>query len=186
MERALFSSLNGSATAVLAPEGGLKLSDLSSNKRWLVKVGEPMIAGLGDATVQGAGFALYSLNESNALIPRVNQFTAINSVCSSGQIPNWSCGSEASITKIGAYLPGAQIDLVVEVSELTSEGEVEFVVGNSSFKGSLPAGISAIALKFNNSNLEESLTIRSVSSSGSELTSKDQFVRVLSINEVPR
>jgi hypothetical protein len=145
-----------------------------------------VITGLGDATVLGAGFALYSLNDSNALTPRVNQFTAITSVCGSGQIPNWSCGSEASITKIGAYLPGAQIDLVVEVSKLTSEGEVEFVVGNSSFKGSLPAGISAIALKFNNSDLEESLTIRSVSSSGSELTSKDQFVRVLSINEVPR
>jgi hypothetical protein len=173
MERALFSSLNGSATAVLAPEGGLKLTDVSSNKRWLVKVGEPMITGLGDATVQGAGFALYSLNDSNALIPRVNQFIAINSVCGSGQIPNWSCGSEASVTKIGAYPPGAQIDIVVEVSELASKGEIEFLVGESSVRGDLPPGVFTLSMIFNNSSLVESLIVRSIQAKGSELASEE-------------
>jgi uncharacterized membrane protein YozB (DUF420 family) len=186
MERALFTSLSGSASAVLAPETGLELAELDSTYRWLVKVGEPVISDLGEPTIQGIGYALYSLSDANTLVPRKTEFVDASSACASVEAPGWSCGSETIVSLTGPLPPRVSLDLVLEVSELAAAGELEFVVGDSAVKGTLPAGIFTLSLSFTNSTSSESMTVRSLASSESGISGSDKLVRIISVNKVNR
>ena len=57
MERALFSARTGAATAVLAPTTGFDISELDPGVMWVVRVGEPVVTGLGTATISGPGYS---------------------------------------------------------------------------------------------------------------------------------
>jgi phosphoglycerol transferase len=186
MERALFSSLSGTARAVLAPAEGLNLAELGNTNRWLVKVGEPVISDLSEPTIQGRGFALYSLSDSNTLVPRKNKFLGATSPCTSGDSPGWSCGNETLATLEGLIPQRASLDVVLEISEAAAEQELEFVVGDSSFKGTLPVGVFTMSLSFNNSSPSDSMIVRSISKPGSELSADDKLVKIISINKVNR
>jgi len=186
MERALFTSLSGSARAVLAPSEGLDLAELGSANRWLVKVGEPVINALGQPTIKGSGFALYSLSDSNTLVPRKNEFLGSTSSCASGDSPGWSCGTETIISLTSPLPQRVRLDVVIEVSEAASKGELEFVVGDSSLKGKLPAGIFTIALSFSNSTSSESLIVRAVAPPGTDVSADNRLVKVILTNKVTR
>jgi uncharacterized membrane protein YozB (DUF420 family) len=186
MERALFTSLSGSATAVLAPETGLELAELGSTYRWLVKVGEPVINDLGEPTIQGVGYALYSLSDANTLVPRKTEFLDASGTCASVEAPGWSCGSETIVSLTGPLPPRVSLDVVLEVSELAAAGELEFVVGDSAVKGTLPSGIFTLSLSFTNSTSSESLIVRSLASSESGISGSDKLVRIISVNKVNR
>jgi phosphoglycerol transferase len=186
MERALFTSLSGTARAVLAPAEGLNLAELDNTNRWLVKVGEPVINELGEPTIQGRGYALYSLSDSNTLVPRKNEFLAATSPCSSGDSTGWSCGSETFATLEGLIPQRARLDIVLEISEAAAQRELEFVVGDSSVKGTLPAGVFTTSLSFTNLTANESMIVRSIAKPGSELSADDKLVRIISINKVTR
>jgi hypothetical protein len=186
MERALFASLSGSARAVLAPAEGLDLTELGTTNRWLVKVGEPVINTLGQPTIKGSGFALYSLSDSNTLVPRKNEFLGSTSSCASGDSPGWSCGTETMISLKSPLPQRVRLDVIIEVSEAASKGELEFVVGDSSLKGKLPAGIFTIALSFTNSTSSESLIVRAVASPGTDTSADNRLVKVISTNKVTR
>jgi uncharacterized membrane protein YozB (DUF420 family) len=186
MERALFTSLSGSARAVLAPAEGLNLAELGNTNRWLVKVGEPVTNELGEPTIQGRGYALYSLSDSNTLVPRKNEFLGATSPCSSGESTGWSCGVETLVSLTGPLPERVRIDVVLEVSEGASKGEIEFAVGDSSVKGTLPQGIFTTSLSFNNSTSSESMIVRFIAPPGSEISADEKLVRVISINRVTR
>jgi phosphoglycerol transferase len=186
MERALFASISGTARAVLAPAEGLDLAELGNTSRWLVKVGEPVINDLGEPTIQGRGYALFSLSDSNTLVPRKNEFLGATSPCSSGDSTGWSCGSETLVKLEGLIPQRARLDLLLEISEAAAKGELEFVVGDSSFKGTLPVGVFAMSLSFNNSSASESMIVRSIAKPGSEFSADDKLVKIISINKVTR
>ena len=186
MERALFKSLSGSARAVLAPEEGVDLAELGTTSRWLIKVGEPVIKDLGEPTIQGDGYALYSLSDANTLVPRKNEFLSATSACASVDSPGWSCGNETIVSLTGPLPQRVRVDLVLEVSEAASNGELEFVVGDSSVKGSLPKGVFTLSLSFNNSTSSESMNVRFIAPSGSEISADEKLVRVISTNRVTR
>ena len=186
MERALFTSLSGSARAVLAPGEGLNLNELSGPNRWLVKVGEPIINDLGAPTIQGVGYALYSLSDANTLVPRKNEFVSATSLCGSVDSPGWSCGSETLVTLAGPLPQRVRVDIVLEVSEAAAQGELEFVVGDSSVKGALPEGVFTLSLLLNNSTISESMIVRFIAPSGSEISADQKLVRVISTNRVIR
>jgi hypothetical protein len=186
MERALFTSLSGSASAVLAPETGLELAELDSTYRWLVKVGEPVISDLGEPTIQGVGYSLYSLSDANTLAPRKTEFVDASGACASVEAPGWSCGSETIVSLTGPLPPRVSLDLVLDVSELAAQGELEFVVGDSSVKGTLPAGVFTMSLSFTNSSGSESMIVRSIASSESGLSASEKLVRIISVNRVTR
>jgi hypothetical protein len=79
-----------------------------------------------------------------------------------------------------------RVDLVLEVSEAASNGELEFVVGDSSVKGTLPKGVFTLSLSFNNSTSSESMNVRFIAPPGSEISADEKLVRVISINKVTR
>jgi hypothetical protein len=79
-----------------------------------------------------------------------------------------------------------RIDVVLEVSEGASKWELEFVVGDSSVKGPLPEGVFTLSLSFNNSTSSESMNVRFIAPSGSEISADEKLVRVISTNRVTR
>jgi len=170
----------------LAPAEGLNLAELGNTNRWLVKVGEPVINDLGEPTIQGRGYTLYSLSDSNTLVPRKNEFLGATSPCSSGDSTGWSCGSETLFTLKGLIPQRARLDVVLEISEAAAKGELEIVVGDSSFKGTLPVGVFAMSLSFNNSSASESMIVRSIAPSETGLSADEKLVRIISINKVNR
>jgi hypothetical protein len=75
---------------------------------------------------------------------------------------------------------------VLEISEAAAQRELEFVVGDSSVKGTLPAGVFTTSLSFTNSTANESMIVRSIAKPGSELSADDKLVKIISINKVTR
>ena len=106
--------------------------------------------------------------------------------CSSGDSTGWSCGSETLVKLEGLIPQRARLDLLLEISEAAAKGELEFVVGDSSFKGTLPVGVFAMSLSFNNSSASESMIVRSIAKPGSEFSADDKLVKIISINKVTR
>jgi phosphoglycerol transferase len=183
MERALFSSLSGDATLFQVGEAGFSVNELGPEVRWLVKVGEPVIDDLGAPNISGAGFALFSLNEANNLDPRNNEVLTTSQFCSD-QV--WSCGNQVDLTLSKSASPFV-VDLVLEVSEVASRGNLEFVMGGKVLTGQLPAGAFALSLNFANESEVGVLTIRAAADSEAASSAQsDQFVRIISANVTKR
>jgi hypothetical protein len=77
---------------------------------------------------------------------------------------------------------GLAIDVLLEVSELAAQGEIEFVVGQTVLRGPLPAGIQALSLEFPREAFGGELIIRAGNGSPSAAAPSEKFVKVLSIN----
>lgn len=183
MERVLFSSLTGSARLVLVGEAGISISELDQNYRWLVKVGEPSIEGLGAPHISGVGFALYSLDEANVFSPRNNDLLSIGKLCSD-QL--WTCGNQVDITLANRRGP-IVVDIVLEVSDVASRGNLEFVMGETVLTGQLPAGAFALSLNFPDESESGTLIIRAVADSEAARSSQaDRFVKIISANVINR
>jgi phosphoglycerol transferase len=182
MERALFSARNGSATAVLAPATGFDIGELDPNVMWVVRVGEPVVTGLGMATISGPGYSIHKLSETAALTPRSDDKVGVSDQCETSDNQGWSCGPSAIVNYEFAKGNGTTIDILLEVSEVAAQGEIEFVLGQTALTGQLPAGIYALALDFPLEAVGGELIVRAGAGSPSSSATTEKFVRVLSIN----
>lgn len=179
-ERVLFASLSGGAKLGRVGEDGFNATDVGPDDRWVVNAGENVVQGFGPPHITGPGFAIYSTNEANQLIPRNNEALSISGLCSD---QTWGCGSEVQVhleSKIGR---SGVVDLILDVSEVASRGNIDFVVGDVVLTGQLPAGLFALALSFPGLSEIETLTIRaSLGSDAADLGPNEKFVRVVSVN----
>ena len=183
MERVLFGSLTGEATFIQVGEAGFSVNELGPEVMWLVKVGEPVIDGLETPSISGSGFALFSLSEANNLDPRNNEVLSTSQFCTD-QV--WSCGNQVDLTLSKSASPFV-VDLVLEVSELASRGNLEFVMGEKVLTGQFPAGAFALSLNFANESEVGVLTIRAAADSEAASSGQsDQFVRIISANVTKR
>jgi hypothetical protein len=184
MERALFGSLSGGAKAILAPEGGFDVADVPVGSRWLVKVGEPIVLGVGQPEITGNGYALYSLTSENKKLPRFSDAVSVSGQCEDQSLSMWSCSGVTDVT-LGANLgPNATVDLIVELSEEAAAAEIEFALGDSSLAGTLPVGLSAITIDFGNTISAKTLTIRSKNQNIIE--GQSVILKLVSLVSVPR
>ena len=184
MQRALFDSLSGDAKAILAPEEGFDVATVPPGTLWLVKVGEPIIMGLGQPDVSANGYSLYSLSPQNKLQPRFSELTSFSGKCVGEGLAEWSCKSAIDIVSKKIMGPNATIDLILEVSKEASASEVEFILGNSVLTGSLPVGTSSLTLNFTNTGSAGTLTIRSKGEKHPDSSGSSIYFRVISIIEV--
>jgi phosphoglycerol transferase len=182
MERALFSALTGSATARLAPSEGVNVQELDPSLVWVVRVGEPIVTGLGPAKISGPGYSIHSRLPSSIVAPRSNQTTGFSGECQDPADIDWVCGSSTIVTYSSPDRTGTKVDLLLEVSGQGAGGEIEFVLGNTSLKGQLPVGIFALALDFPLESKGGELIIRAVDGSPVATAVDGKFVRVVSIN----
>ena len=182
MERALFLTLSGEARKVSAPAEGFDLNQLEPDDRWLVKVGEPIINGLGEPTISGTGFGLYSLSPDNTLSPRNNQMGGISNQCLEASASAWSCGSSVTVSMTEAIPESPQVDLIFEVSDVEEKSQLEFVLGNTVLTGEFPAGTYALTLSFSGEASGKSLIIRLPAGADSARGEDSKFLRVISAN----
>lgn len=187
MERALFSAQSGEALKIPAPPEGLDVNQLESSYRWLVKVGEPQILGLGSPTLIGNGFSFYSLNPQNDLSPRKNELGGFSNECVSWEAKGWACGSSTSISTSSGMPASPQIDLIFEVPETKTNLNLEFTLGQSILQGDFPTGTYAVTLSFPKEPPGRILEIRVTGESLKEgPLADDKFLRIVSANVVQR
>ena len=181
MERSLFGSLSGSAIPILAPETGFDLSDLPRETRWVVKVGEPNIIGLDEPTLSGQSYEFYSLDSMNSLVPRFTSEFALASSCGQPENRDWACEGLAEISLEKQAPKGAQIDVILEVTQRASASELEFTLGDSRLTGTMPPGLISLTLEFSNSSPSNTLKIRSITNESSDGSKSERFIKVVSV-----
>ncbi len=177
MERALFGALTGGARALLAPAEGFELDTLPAGTTWLIKVGEPNVEGLPPALFSGSGYSLYYLGSSPSTAPRKTNLVDFSNPCPDASESSWSCGAETEVILSSTIPQRAQIDVLVNVSELASKGELEFVVGDSVLVGQIPQGGNSLSLQFTNNTEADFLTIRHKG----QKEDSSKFVEVVSV-----
>jgi phosphoglycerol transferase len=186
MERVLFQTLSGEARKIPVPAEGFDVKQLEASDRWLIKVGEPLILGLGAPTISGTGFSLYSLSPENTLTPRENEVMSFSNPCESAAEGAWACGNSVSITT-SDVLPGSpEIDLIFEVSGPEANSTLEFALGKTVLSGEFSVGTYALSLAFPGEVPGGSLEIRLGAGSQVDRTSDSKFLRVISVNVVKR
>ena len=184
MERALFGSLSGEAKAILAPEEGFDVASVPIGTRWLVKVGEPIVLGVGQPDITGNGYAFYSLSPENQKLPRFSDAVSVSSQCEDQSLSLWSCSGATDVTFGANVGPNATVDLIVELSEEAAAAEVEFALGGSTLAGTLPVGLSALTIDFGNTISAKTLTIRSKNQNIIE--GQSAIFKIVSVVSVPR
>jgi phosphoglycerol transferase len=182
MERALFSARTGAATAVLAPTTGFDISELDPNVMWVVRVGEPVVTGLGTAKISGPGYSIHNLSEEASFAPRSDDKVGVSNQCETSDNQDWSCGPSAIENYDFVKGNGTAIDILLEVSETAAQGEIEFVLGQTILTGQLPSGVYALALDFPLESVGGELIVRAGAGSPSSSAATEKFVKVLSIN----
>jgi hypothetical protein len=177
LQRAVFSSLTGSAE-IRPPVDSLDKSDLTSAHSWLVAFDGQVITGLGEPTILGQGFVMYSLNPSNKLAPKEEMIDSFSNPCATSSLSQWACGSETEVILKGGYPANANVDLILELPLDAAVHEIEFVLGESTLARQLVPGINSINLNFLNPWGVETLLVRSVTE-GRNQDSATRLARVL-------
>jgi hypothetical protein len=159
-----------------------EVSELSPETRWVVKLGEIDVSGLGPPTISGIGYSIHSLREGLASVPRSDSTLGFSNGCENSSDIEWACGSSTIVNYESGTKTGLAVDLLLEVSETASQGDIEFVMGQTVLTGQLPEGISALALEFPLEKRGGELIIRAAGGSPASSQVSEKFVRVISIN----
>jgi phosphoglycerol transferase len=179
-ERVLFGTLNGEARFVGGGPTPTDVSSLGQGVRWVVALGEVGLSGVSEPVMTGGGFKIYSLMADGEISPQNNDALRFTNVCQESSSVAWACGTE-TILEFSQFVPTkGEIDLIIDVSETASQGELEFVLGDSSLRGTLPAGVYSLTLSFENTTPSQELVIRvPVGGSGSQ-SPETKLVRIVS------
>jgi phosphoglycerol transferase len=180
MERALFGALTGGAKPEMVAGEGFDLSEVPEGTNWVVKVGDPSITGFGEPTLNGFGFSVYSLKGVQNLEPANNQIKSFSNSCSAPGDRLWICGSAGDVSFDGSRDSFTKVDIIIEVSEMASQGELEFSMGDQLLKGTLPEGVYAVSLNFTSTD-SGVLSIRASGESAEENFESSRLVRVISV-----
>jgi len=179
MQRTLFYSLSGGADAFFGEEKDLQDAIEERSSRWLVKFGEPLSQSDGHKIISGSGFYLYSLSPSNTLAPQKSQITSFTGTCLDSEKVNWLCENSSSVTLDSSLPPNAKVDIFFEVGDGV-EGELRFVVGESSFTYPVKPGLYVVPLSFTNPLAGKSLLITFDVTSG--IGGNNELIRLISAN----
>jgi hypothetical protein len=174
--------MTGEAQMINSGEEEIAIETLDPEARWVVKVGEANVSGLPEALITGNGYSIYSLKGNDSPVPRNNNFVSLSNPCANPANTGWSCGSNALISFEREIPAFGEIDLIIEVSEEASAGEVDLILGESSLTGTFPKGVYSITLNFSNTGPEAGLMIRSKNLSESDEGDESRFIRIVSIN----
>jgi phosphoglycerol transferase len=180
MERALFSALSGGAKPKMVSAEGFAVTEVPDETSWVVKVGEPTITGFEEPILKGLGFSIYSMKGVQNLEPANNQMISISNACSAPEDRLWICGAagDVSFDDLGASF--TKVDLILEVSEKASQGELEFSLGDQVLKGTLPEGVYSLSLNLT-SRIGNVLSIGASGEAAIRSFGSDRLVRVISI-----
>jgi phosphoglycerol transferase len=178
LDRALFMAVNGNATKISAPEGSFDINQIDGDARWLIRVGNVEVNGLGEPTIVGQDYSFYSLSEQNSLRPKFDSGSSYEAKCTNSDDAMWLCGNEAVVSFNESSSKNTRVDFIVEFSEEASKVELEFILGDSTLRGTPPPGPYALTLPFSNSQGTDKLIIRNPNQSFGNDT---RLLRVISV-----
>jgi hypothetical protein len=180
--RVLFGTMSGGATSIQSGEEDIPLESLDPEIRWLVNVGDAGVSGLPSPLITGPTYKIYSLKSDNSLIPRNNDLSSMSNLCVDSATPGWSCGA-TTLVSFAAPVPAlGEVDLIFEVSEQASAGELDFVLGESTLRGTFPQGIYSLTLSFTNASAESEMIIQSNALLDYSTSEEIKSVRIVSAN----
>ena len=177
IDRALFSTLSGSARAHAVSGVSSDLSFIEHHDLWVVTLGDVQLEGLGPVTVNGLGFSMYSLSEEAKITSPAGEQVKLSSPCTLPKNTGWSCGSETSISWAEAVQGGSVVDIIFEVHG--DNQEVVFALGDSRSEGSFKKGIWATTIRIPGEGAGQSLSIVSAVPQVSVTQDEERLVRVL-------
>jgi phosphoglycerol transferase len=179
-ERVLFGTLNGKARFVGGGPTPTDLATLGEGVKWIVALGEVSISGVSEPVIAGNGFKIYSLVPEVVVVPVKNDALQYSNQCLDAANIGWACGAE-TVIQLGQSVPAnGEIDLIIDVSEAVSQGELEFVLGGSSLKGPLPKGVYSLTLAFTNDSPSQELVIKIAGGGSGAQAPESKLVRLVS------
>lgn len=181
MQRTLFYSLSGGATAMGGTHSEFDIANVDPEAEWFLSFGEPL-PQLGTPHLTGNGYQLYSLKAEPENLPRNNQLKTVTNLCMDSANQGWSCGPETTIN-IGKVFPSkASVDLVFDVGDAVAGTNLEFILGESVGSVTVPNGRFAVSLRFQNQEEAENLIIRSTSADLGNGQAEQRLIRLVSAN----
>ena len=180
-QRVLFGTLSGNARFIGAGPTPTDVASLGQGVRWVVALGEVSLSGVSEPVMNGSGFKIYSLVPATDVTPVNNDVIQYSSECLEPANIGWVCGSESVVQLGQSVAANGELDIIIDVSESTAQGELEFVLGGSSFRGPLAKGVNYLPVRFGNVAPSQELVIRFIAGESEVQSTERKLVRVVSV-----
>jgi 4-amino-4-deoxy-L-arabinose transferase-like glycosyltransferase len=146
LEKSLFNSMTGQASYRVVSDPEFSISEIGPEIRWVVATEDVIVSELPKPTIQGFGFALYSLDPNNSFVPRINDIESVSDNCSVGKDNFSICSSGATIKLIRSLNSGSGIDLILQVPDDIETLAVSFAIEGSTVTQELKSGLNVVNL----------------------------------------
>jgi phosphoglycerol transferase len=181
MQRTLFYSLSGGATAIGGTHAEFDRAAINPEAKWFLVFGEAL-PQLGQPHLTGTGYQLYSLTGESGTLPRNTELRNFSNGCLDSENSGWACGLETSLSLETPFPANAKVDFVFDVGESFAGTDLEFSLGESTGVVTVPSGRFAISLSFQNVSQTKDLVIRSPLKTGVDGLADSQLIRIVSLN----
>ena len=181
MQRTLFYSLSGGATAIGGTHAEYDKAEVDPATRWILVYGEPL-PQLGQPHLTGIGYQLYSLIGDTGSPPRTSELKEYSNPCADSANSGWVCGAETALSVNESFPANAKVDLVFDVGDALVGKEIEFSLGDSRGVVTAPAGRFALSVSFQNTSEAQHLLIASKDPNLGTAVYIEQMIRVVSVN----
>lgn len=185
MERVLFFARTGSDLINLAPDTGISVLELIGEPKWLVRLGEVNVTGITDPILIGDGFTLHAITDTSEIKPRNNQITSFADECTLATNTRWSCGPQTTINVNTSIAGKADAYLIFEVATELAGQEFTFTAGDATVFGTLPSGLVALSVPFENTVPINQIAIKLTNLPSDFGESEVRFIRPISANLYP-
>jgi hypothetical protein len=182
MQRVLFYSLSGGASAVGGQTETFDVESLPEETRWVLAFGESFPPNLGDAHLTGPGYALFSTVGPQEVTPRTSESVDFSNRCADVLLNEWACGEQTEIKVKGGFPANAKVSLIIEGDDLLAGSEVDIALGDSVGTIILPKGKYSLSISFTNSTPESTLLIKLKQPEGAAEVISRKFIRIVSLN----
>ncbi|MFM1995364.1 MAG: hypothetical protein RLZZ610_881 [Actinomycetota bacterium] len=181
MQRTLFYSQSGGATAIGGTHAEFDRSAVDPEAEWFLVFGDPLTE-LGEPHLTGTGYQLYSLKGEPVTLPRNLELQSFSNICSDSANSDWACGLETVITPNKPFPANAKVDLVIELGENLAGTDLEFTLGESKGVVTVPGGRFAMSLSFQNAQEASELLVTSKTAGVANQNGEQKMIRVVSLN----
>lgn len=181
LQRTLFFSRSGKAILQNEPIDKNSAAQIAQAGNWLLVFGSntPTWA---TPHLQGLGYTLFSPKSEVSDLPDKTEVFSFSDPCIAVESSEWVCGEKTSIQVQSGFPVRAVVDLILDVSDGATEGEIEFRVGESYGTVKLSQGRTAISFTFHNLDSQDALDISFKPNASEEATKLEKFVRVVSVH----
>jgi phosphoglycerol transferase len=181
MQRTLFYSLSGGATAIGGTHAEFDQAAIPPDSKWFLVFGEALTK-LGEPHLTGPGYQLYSLTGESEALPRNTELQNFSNECLDSENSGWACGLETSLSLEKRFPANAKVDFVFDVGESFAGTDLEFSLGESKGVVNVPGGRFALSLSFQNVAEASELLITSKTAGFANEVGEKRMLRIVSVN----